>query len=205
MSERDLDSLYKRASAQDIGRPSAAVRQTILEHARRLADELHRKPAPARWSRWFERWSQLRWQIAVPLAAATLAVILWRPLLHSTLPAPATLQESAPPASAASRATSVPRAPAALNRPQPAPEPFPAAPMRAQNAPVAAPPPAPPPPATSAAESANLARNADTADLRIARGCGTESGASLRHPARRAPRERCGSARGHGANPTAAE
>lgn len=178
MSERDLDSLYKSASERDSARPSTAVRQAILEHARRLADEPGRieRTAPSRWSRWFARWPQLRWQIGLPLAAAALAVILWQPLLRSTLPAPAVqksaltrLQESAPPASAASHSAAAPPADLLINMPVRPSEPVPAAPQVAQRAPSVAPA-APyamtsPAPAARAAVAppANLASNADVA------------------------------------------
>src|SRR5579863_1273738 len=103
MSDSDLDSLYKKASAQDGARPSAAVHRSILEHARRVAEQaasaqtdtedtqvrpLERarasRTAPSRWSRWTAHWPRMRWQIAVPLATAALAVILLQPQLRST-------------------------------------------------------------------------------------------------------------------------
>src|SRR5579862_1992880 len=169
MSEHDLDSLYKRASEQDPARPSKAVRDAILEHARRLADEAHEKPAvenqqrshesvrteraaPSRWSRWFARWPQLRWQIAVPLAAAALAVIVLQPQLRSTLPVTAR-QQAVPlepgdylptpaPASAPAPEPSVrlktPPSPLTAQE-QAAPEPFPAASAPSQHSASGAP------------------------------------------------------------------
>ena len=206
MSDSDLDSLYKSASEQDGARPSAAVRQAILERARRLADKAGQQPVgavkdpldsrerarsrvaePSRWSRWTNRWSQLRWQIAVPLAAAAIAVIVLQPQLRSTLPASAKLQQSVPSPSAANRPAPVPPAPVApLNAPppltarvRPAPEPFPAASKLMQSessgapaAPPATPPsesarpepaPAEPAPTTANALAANLASSADLA------------------------------------------
>jgi Ankyrin repeats (3 copies) len=198
MSESDLDSLYKRASEQDGAHPSAAVRQAILEHARRVAEQTAQQPAaaaedqlysgerggndrptPSRWSRWVARWPQMRWQIAVPLASAALAVILLQPQLRSSLPAPAQLQKSAPSAATADRVAPV--VPKPINIPPPltarahsAPEPFPAnssANQSASSGAPAAPPamtlpaPAPPAPVPSASEapSANLASRADLA------------------------------------------
>jgi len=189
MSEKDLDSLYKGANGQDGARPSAAVRQAILEHARRLADEagghpsgaaqdqLHSRergrnhPAvPSRWSRWIARWPQVRWQIAVPLAATAIAVIVLQPQLRSTLPASAKQQQSAPPPTAANRPAAMPPAPVSVQnspppltaRARPAPEPFPAAsqlmPSESSGAPAA-------PPAMPSSESAPSAANAVSANL----------------------------------------
>jgi hypothetical protein len=214
MSDRDLDSLYKSASGQDGARPSAAVRQAILEHARRLADKAGQQAAgavedpldsrerarkrgaePSRWSRWASRWSQLRWQVAVPLAAAAIAVIVLQPQLRSTLPASAKLQQSVAPPTEATRPTPVPPAsdtvinspvppPPLTARARPVPVPFPAAPKLmpsessgAPAAPPATPPsesaraePAPAEPAPTAANAlaANLASSADTASSQSA-------------------------------------
>jgi hypothetical protein len=186
MSEHDLDSLYKSASESHGAGPSAAVRDAILEHARRLADQAHAKApaadrllrtaergpsaaeAPSRGSRWGARWARRRWQFAVPLTAAALALIILQPQLRSTLPQ-SRLQQAAP------------SAPVALNAPQPpaaeparAPEPFPAeselAASKSSSVPTAPPLPAaapalPPnaaPSAAAAAPNANMA-NADVA------------------------------------------
>jgi hypothetical protein len=137
MSERDLDLLYERATRDDPARPSAAVRQAILDQARVLA-------APSRVSRWAARWLRLRWLIAVaPVAAAVLAVIVLQPQLRSTLPAPAS-PVSAPvkrgsAAGAAAATSSEPVRPAPASPSQtlpPAPRPSPAARMQVRAAPA---------------------------------------------------------------------
>jgi len=196
MSDSDLDSLYKSASGQEAARPSAAVRQAILEHARRLAHQTGQQPAgaasdppharerarnraaePSRWPGWTRRWSQLRWQVAVPLAAAAIAVIVLQPQLRSTLPASAQLQQSAAPPTAAQRPPPLPPAPdTVMNSPlpltaqrRPAPVPFPAAsqsmPRESSGAPAA--PPATPsatPPAAAARAAPAPAEAAPTAN-----------------------------------------
>lgn len=80
MSESDLDLLYKRASGDDAARPGAAIRETILDHARELAERTNR--------RGISRWLRVRWYIAAPVAAAVLGVIVLRPQLQSSRQTP---------------------------------------------------------------------------------------------------------------------
>ncbi|HLK70497.1 MAG TPA: hypothetical protein VKT19_00955, partial [Steroidobacteraceae bacterium] len=98
MSDRDLDRFYREAGAEDAERPSAAVRQSILREAQRLAARASQGTARAsdgrptlqrsRWlspwiSSWISRWAArgraLRWQIVAPVAAAVLAAIVLAP------------------------------------------------------------------------------------------------------------------------------
>lgn len=141
MSESDLDLLYQRASGHDAARPSTAAREVILERARMLAahageerlpgeDARPRTPqrqsplgaALAELSRRVARWPRLRWQIAAPVAAAALALIVWQPQLRSRLPAPAskTAAPAAAPAAGSEPARSAPAA-ATAEAPVPAP------------------------------------------------------------------------------------
>jgi hypothetical protein len=66
----DLETLYRRISAEEPGRPSANTRQAILEHAaRRAAAKLTRLPMPMWW----------RPVLVGSLAAAALACVLIGP------------------------------------------------------------------------------------------------------------------------------
>jgi hypothetical protein len=189
MSDSDLDLLYKRASGHDPARPSAAVRQAILDHARQLAAHAYQQDAAAPEARphaaerrhagdarlsglprSVARWVRERWQIAAPLAAGLLAVILLQPQLRSSLIARAR-QDSALPAatttgSEAARLAPSEVAPAAAlaARARSAPEAFPAegGPPQSDASSAAAGPAAAPPPAP-AAMAANSQDSAERA------------------------------------------
>lgn len=98
MSDRDLDRFYREAGAEDAERPSAAVRQSILREAQRLAagasqdtarasdgrPTLQRRRRLSPWiSSWISSWASrgrtLRWQIVAPVAAALLAALVLAP------------------------------------------------------------------------------------------------------------------------------
>jgi Ankyrin repeats (3 copies) len=203
MTENDLDLLYERTAEHDRARPGTAVREAILEQARQLAAHAHQqqpdtaetqsqgggrgrasRAGPSYLLRGFAHWLRVRWQIAAPLAAAVLAVIVLQPQLRSKLPASA--RQSSAPASATTsdselvppQTANVPETPPVAGRARSAPEPFPAesglprsdfssapaGPSSAATAPpTAAPPPAPP--AARPATASNLASSADLAAL----------------------------------------
>jgi hypothetical protein len=191
MSESDLDLLYKRASGHDPARPSTAVRQAILDHARQLAARAHQQDAAAPearphaaerqhasgtglsgLSRSFARWAQVRWQIAAPLAAAVLAVILLQPQLRSSLLTRAR-QDSAPPTATMTGSEPVRLAPtdvapaaALAARARSAPEPFPAraGPPQGDSSSASAAPAAAPPPAAMASNAEGGAERAASED-----------------------------------------
>ena len=190
MSQSDLDLLYKGASGQDPARPSTAVRQAILDHARQLAAHAYQQDAAAPearphaaerrhaggaglsgLSRSVARWARVRWQIAAPLAAAVLAVILLQPQLHSSLLARAR-QESSPPAATTAgseparlAATDVAPAAALAARARSAPAPFPAeAGLPQSNSSSASAGPTAAPPPASAAMAPDSAGGADRAE-----------------------------------------
>lgn len=151
MSENDLDLLYESTNARDPARPSAAVRQAILAHARQLAARRdHQQPAMVEERRVIEprrpigaglsklvrstvRLHRTGWQIAAPVAAAVLAAIVLQPQLRSVLREPAK-RETVPAAPAGSSQMVRPRSASALQTAPPpprsgalsTPEPFPA-------------------------------------------------------------------------------
>lgn len=104
MNESDLDRLYQSAGEQDRTRPGELVRQAILDEASRIASRADQQrsgaavrgagvaPRGARVSiasrtfRWRASSLRLRWRIAVPVAAAVLAVLVLQPQLRSRLP-----------------------------------------------------------------------------------------------------------------------
>jgi hypothetical protein len=98
--ERELDE-YRRASAEDAGRPPAAVRKAILDEAAAAA----RRRTPA------ANESRYLWRGLAGVAVLGFAILMWRQVDHrlpgdapvvKTQSAPAVLrQESAPPAPAA--------------------------------------------------------------------------------------------------------
>ncbi|HEY7929744.1 MAG TPA: ankyrin repeat domain-containing protein [Steroidobacteraceae bacterium] len=152
MSERDLDRLYRRTSAADPARPSAAARRAILDQARQLAAQAQQKKhaVAAREGRWRRLLQSVRWQIAAPVAAALLAGILLAPQWRSSLPAPARqiVTDNAP---GASKPVQV--APTAANVERP--------PALAMPQAVPAPAAAPPPPAALSNAASETARSAD--------------------------------------------
>jgi hypothetical protein len=82
----DVDELYRRASALDSSRPSESVRNAVLAHAARLAEERASSPAGATASR-----NRARWRPAVfgTLAAAALAGLIIAPrFLSPSTPEP---------------------------------------------------------------------------------------------------------------------
>jgi hypothetical protein len=91
MSDSDFDRLYRSASANDPARPSAAVRQAILDQASQLAAKTHEASAaePARGPRWRALLQGVRWQIAAPVAAALLAAIVLAPQWRFSSPSAA--------------------------------------------------------------------------------------------------------------------
>lgn len=131
----EADTLYRRASALDAGRPSGSVRRAVLDHAAQLAANRAAGQGPARSGAGRPVKRQMWWRPAAfgTLAAAVLAGILVIPQYlprapvnptSSVLPAPAPTPASAPAPTPAPTPAPVPP-PAAFTQPQAAQAPSP--------------------------------------------------------------------------------